>query len=161
VPGSSTCTIHFLSHHHHGCDQKLAVAMHFFMACLLDVARHLDDLENQNRNKINKIGSWPIPIILTVVRRLRPIPHIEQFHILKFPSSLLQDPHILAPIVEPKSLGLIGKSIFDPVRVSNTIGDSFVSTPTAPLVKAIADTRLTTSSTLLSWTTSPPVARRS
>jgi hypothetical protein len=30
----------------------LAVAMHFFMACLLDVARHLDDLENQNREPI-------------------------------------------------------------------------------------------------------------
>jgi hypothetical protein len=76
--------------------------------------------ESESRTN-HRSCSWPIPIILTVVRRLRPIPHIEQFHILKFPKTLLQDPHILAPIVEPKSLGLIGKSIFDPVRVSNTI----------------------------------------
>jgi hypothetical protein len=54
VPGNSTCTIPSLIHSNQGYDEKLAIAMRSFIACLLDFARHLGDLENQNRKQINK-----------------------------------------------------------------------------------------------------------
>jgi hypothetical protein len=57
-----------------------------------------------------------------MIHRLRPETHIVRLAGLQLPGPALQDPDIVAPVVNAPRLGGIVESAFDPVRVGDTFG---------------------------------------
>jgi hypothetical protein len=60
---------------------------------------------------------------LAIVHRLRPETHVIRLAGLKLPSPALQNPDIIASVVNTPSLGGIVESILNPVRIGHAVGE--------------------------------------
>jgi hypothetical protein len=57
--------------------------------------------------------------LLAIIRNLRPESHVVHFAVLKLPSPVLEDPNIIASVINAPRLGGIVESILNPVRISD------------------------------------------